>query len=73
MGSKFSTEFCHGERTTMFGGKRHAGALAVADWTDVAVVVVVGGGYCIGMSRRHGGSCALFVSKILQFERRETR
>ena len=57
MGSKFSTELRHGERTTMLGGKRHASALAVADWADVAVVAVVGGGYRIGMRSGHGGSC----------------
>ena len=44
-------ELCHGERV---GWQGSAGALAIADGANVALVVFV---YRIGMNRRHGGCC----------------
>ena len=47
----FEAELCHGERV---GWQGSAGALAIADGANVALVVFV---YRIGMNRRHGGCC----------------
>ena len=50
-GRVLEAELCHGEG---IGGKGSAGALAIADGANVALVVFV---YRIGMNRRHGGCC----------------